>query len=348
MRARGKYRAAFTWCLGLVLGFASWLAGSRSQAQLALADVSLRRPDAAVRSVALATLDDSASVPLVAAPGSVTLKGLDVLSSMMGCASSDPTCRAHPRLALLLFEISEHFGGRPIHLVSGIREARRYTSKSSRHTKGRAADIQVEGVSERAVWNYCRTLRQTGCGYYPNSVFVHVDVRDQDAQWVDWSRPGMRPRYGTLARPYTQTEESSLDRPRVGRKVTRPDELALTVRVVDKQGQVIELVDEQPQAASLAGLAEELLQSTSPLWLAEAAEAAAVATDEGSGDGSLLAASFDSVAPGEGLGPPRGSVLGGALMKAPAAAARKVTSRTGGSVSSLVSRAAFHLDAPTP
>ena len=50
--------------------------------------------------------------------------------------------------------------------------------------------------------DFCRTLRNAGCGYYPNSTFVHMDVRDTKAYWVDLSRPGEPPRYekpGALA-----------------------------------------------------------------------------------------------------------------------------------------------------
>jgi hypothetical protein len=38
-------------------------------------------------------------------------------------------------------------------------------------------------------------LDQVGVGYYPNSSFVHVDVRSQNTQWVDRSSPGERPEY---------------------------------------------------------------------------------------------------------------------------------------------------------
>jgi hypothetical protein len=34
-------------------------------------------------------------------------------------------------------------------------------------------------------------------GYYPNSTFVHLDVRDTPATWIDYSKPGEPPRYNT-------------------------------------------------------------------------------------------------------------------------------------------------------
>jgi hypothetical protein len=39
-------------------------------------------------------------------------------------------------------------------------------------------------------------LSETGVGYYPNSTFVHVDVRPDAAYWVDRSGPGEPPDYG--------------------------------------------------------------------------------------------------------------------------------------------------------
>lgn len=138
----------------------------------------------------------------------------------------------HPRLAALLAVISDHFGGREIEIVSGLRKARGNTRQTSQHVSGHATDIRVRGVPHRDVWDYCRSLTQTGCGYYPRGTFVHVDVRERAAQWVDWSTSGRRPRYGTLARPYRRRELKSPSRPRVGRRVTRPFELPNQTKVV--------------------------------------------------------------------------------------------------------------------
>lgn len=99
------------------------------------------------------------------------------------------------RLLELLTRISDHFGGRRIYVISGYRVPGGYTRESSRHTRGAAIDIRVGGVPNTALRDYCRTLPRTGCGYYPNSTFVHVDVRERSAYWVDLSRPGEAPRY---------------------------------------------------------------------------------------------------------------------------------------------------------
>jgi hypothetical protein len=182
---------------------------------------------------------------MVDASGKVRVKGLRALAAAMRRHEQGPVQSVHPRLAVLLSKIADHFGGRAIRVVSGFREGGGYTRESSRHLQGRAADIQVAGVPHRAVFEYCRSLAQTGCGYYPQSVFVHVDVREQHAQWVDWSAPGMRARYGTLERPYRRRERKSRERPHIGRRVSRPEEVPLRVEVVNKHNHVVRVADER-------------------------------------------------------------------------------------------------------
>lgn len=121
--------------------------------------------------------------------------GRKVLARLMRSRRNHKIKRPHPRLVKVLALISDHFGGRPIHIISGYRPAGGYTKESSRHTSGRALDIRVRGVSNRALSDYCRRLSNVGCGFYPRSTFVHVDVRRRSAHWVDWSRPGQAPMY---------------------------------------------------------------------------------------------------------------------------------------------------------
>ncbi|MDP9002256.1 MAG: DUF882 domain-containing protein [Myxococcota bacterium] len=81
-------------------------------------------------------------------------------------------------------------------LVSGYRPR----SVRSYHAMGRALDFRIDGVENAAIIAFCKTLPDTGCGYYPNSGFVHMDVRDAQTghvAWTDVSRPGESPRYVT-------------------------------------------------------------------------------------------------------------------------------------------------------
>jgi hypothetical protein len=60
---------------------------------------------------------------------------------------------------------------------------------------GAAIDMRIEGVSNRVLRDYLRHFDDVGVGYYPNSQFVHFDVRDTNAYWVDLSSPGQRAAY---------------------------------------------------------------------------------------------------------------------------------------------------------
>ena len=66
------------------------------------------------------------------------------------------------------------------------------------HGKGRALDLFVHAVPNEQVFAACRQLRDVGCGYYPNSKFVHLDVRPYGTDrvlWIDDSEPGQPSRY---------------------------------------------------------------------------------------------------------------------------------------------------------
>jgi len=100
------------------------------------------------------------------------------------------------RLVEMLSRISDHFGGRLITIVSGYRGAGGRTRASSRHTNGHALDIRIQGVPNTALRDYIRTtFNHVGVGFYPRSHFVHIDVRERDAYWVDWSGPGEAAQY---------------------------------------------------------------------------------------------------------------------------------------------------------
>jgi uncharacterized protein YcbK (DUF882 family) len=102
-----------------------------------------------------------------------------------------------PSLIRLLVKVSDTFGGRTLHIVSGYRE--HSYAKESKHKKGHACDLSVEGVPNDVLRDYLLTLDQVGVGYYPNSSFVHLDVRPQSTQWVDRASPGERPEYDHVA-----------------------------------------------------------------------------------------------------------------------------------------------------
>jgi uncharacterized protein YcbK (DUF882 family) len=126
--------------------------------------------------------------------GHIPSSALPAFERMM--RQGNATHPVDPRLVALVGIVSGHFGGKPLEVVSGYRAytPTQYTAHSN-HNLGRALDFRIEGVSNEALRDFCRTLRSAGCGYYPNSTFVHLDVRDTKAYWVDRSRPGEPPKY---------------------------------------------------------------------------------------------------------------------------------------------------------
>lgn len=127
--------------------------------------------------------------------GRVRPAALTQLARFLRPRGSTKQKRPEPRLLALLAETSQHYGGRTIQVVSGYRVAGGFTSRESRHTHGAAMDIRIEGVNNRALCDYLRHFRNVGVGFYPNSLFVHLDVRDKNAYWIDLSSPGRKPSY---------------------------------------------------------------------------------------------------------------------------------------------------------
>jgi hypothetical protein len=133
--------------------------------------------------------------PASAAKPKVTV---DVLARTRGPQLAPGIRRIDPRPVERLEEVVDHFrkpGAAPkMTIVSGYRP----NSAGSYHQSGRAIDFHIEGVSNESVVAFCKTLPDTGCGYYPNSTFVHLDVRNPGAghvAWIDVSRPGEPPKY---------------------------------------------------------------------------------------------------------------------------------------------------------
>lgn len=122
------------------------------------------------------------------------------LHELRGFLSDPRTKIDHPihwRLATLLVAVAAHFPGRAIEVVSGYRHHNRHHDES-RHTRGHALDFRVEGVPNRALFELLRaSFADVGVGYYPNSTFVHLDVRERGTFWVDYSGPGQTPCYST-------------------------------------------------------------------------------------------------------------------------------------------------------
>lgn len=104
------------------------------------------------------------------------------------------------RLIALVGKVAEHYPGHTIEIISGYRPHKR-GKKRSQHAKGKAIDFRVSGVPNLELYEYLSTFPKVGVGYYPNSTFVHLDVRDRKYMWTDVSGPGERARYVRAGEP---------------------------------------------------------------------------------------------------------------------------------------------------
>jgi uncharacterized protein YcbK (DUF882 family) len=147
--------------------------------------------------IEIVTGTESATLSLAKCDGAASPPGLERLSML---ARAPGAHRLDARLVERLELAVDHFRkpteSARIQLVSGYRPR----SAGSYHATGRALDFRIVGIENEALIAFCKTLPDTGCGYYPNSLFVHMDVREPGTghiAWTDLSRPGEPPRYVT-------------------------------------------------------------------------------------------------------------------------------------------------------
>ncbi|HEY1955825.1 MAG TPA: DUF882 domain-containing protein [Polyangiaceae bacterium] len=120
--------------------------------------------------------------------------------------------RVDPGLLERLQQVADHFHARgkevAMHIISGYRP----TSVGSYHASAQALDFRVDGVRNEELVAFCKTLPDTGCGYYPNSSFVHMDVRATGTghvAWIDASGPGESPHYVASWPPPPEPEKGT-------------------------------------------------------------------------------------------------------------------------------------------
>jgi uncharacterized protein YcbK (DUF882 family) len=126
------------------------------------------------------------------------LKGVQRrFDKFLRCHHTNAQHAMSPRLVRLLYQIGRQFPGRRVEVVSGYRHPRVAKNPHSPHMKGQACDFRIAGVSNTALRDFLRrNFEKVGVGYYPNSSFVHLDVRkDRSAFWIDYSGPGERAQY---------------------------------------------------------------------------------------------------------------------------------------------------------
>jgi uncharacterized protein YcbK (DUF882 family) len=133
--------------------------------------------------------NESVKVNIYNEDGSYNIESLRQLDHVLRCRRTDAEKPIEPRLFTLLSHVYDHFGGKPLELVSGFRNQRKQTSN---HFKGTASDIRINGVSPKKIEAFAETLDTggMGIGIYPRSQFVHIDVRPLPSfRWTDYSPP---------------------------------------------------------------------------------------------------------------------------------------------------------------
>lgn len=110
---------------------------------------------------------------------------LEKIYRLMRSRGDDAVYPISTDLIDLLDAIQDRFGAETVEIISGYRSSEfnedlivngRGAASESLHTKGMAADIHIDEITERAVWEYAKSIGRGGAGYYPRHNFVHVDV----------------------------------------------------------------------------------------------------------------------------------------------------------------------------
>ena len=128
------------------------------------------------------------SVRLFSAQGGYAEDAAEDLTWIFRDWRQEVQCPMEPRLLTILYLLGQVYR-RPLVLVSGYRKAAHRAS--SRHHLCAAADVRVPGVPMEELSLFVKShFEQVGVGIYPNSDFVHVDVREQTYYWLDPSGPG--------------------------------------------------------------------------------------------------------------------------------------------------------------
>ena len=127
------------------------------------------------------------------------------INFVMGAKDDGP--RISPKLIRLIASVSDKFGGRKIRIVSGYRT--KSFVAASKHKKGKAIDFSIPGIPNPALRDYLRTVDNVGVGFYPNSSFVHLDVRGYNSYWVDHAGPGEAPRKNAKKKTHKKTHKKT-------------------------------------------------------------------------------------------------------------------------------------------
>lgn len=168
--------------------------------------------------------DQTLELPLEFCNGKPNMNGLKQLSDLARSIARPTDVNLHPRVLTLLQAVADHYPGKRIEIISGQR-AKKENGHESYHNKGQAVDFRVEGVSNKSLSTFVRTFENVGVGYYPNSVFIHMDTREKSAFWIDYSGPNEKAIYARKGMSKEDIDEIRTRR-QAKRKTHRHDRLS--------------------------------------------------------------------------------------------------------------------------
>lgn len=150
-------------------------AAARSARSLGDGTITLYRPDKNERE-AFSYLDQA---------GRLDIHVLERIRHFFRCRLTEEEHDIDPELVVALDGISDRFGGKEVRIISGyrsptrnalMRRQGRHVAKDSLHLRGRAADIEIDGIAPAALRDVAYALQGGGVGYYGSRSFVHVDT----------------------------------------------------------------------------------------------------------------------------------------------------------------------------
>jgi uncharacterized protein YcbK (DUF882 family) len=138
-------------------------------------------------------LGEEVRVNIYKPDGSFDNASLAKLDELFRCLSTGEVRAMSAELYEHLSRIQDHFDGKQIQFYSGFRLTDQSTS---RHFHASAADFKIKGVSIYTIKKFAESLDMgnMGIGVYPNTDFVHVDIRapgEPSFRWTDYSRSGL-------------------------------------------------------------------------------------------------------------------------------------------------------------
>jgi uncharacterized protein YcbK (DUF882 family) len=111
----------------------------------------------------------------------------DEFKHFFRCRRSDREHEMDPRVLRIVADLSKHYKGKTIEVVSAFRK-KGFGAKHSKHYEGRAIDLKVRGVPTHKVRDYIWTKYQdVGVGHYLDQQFLHVDFRPASER-IAWTQ----------------------------------------------------------------------------------------------------------------------------------------------------------------